>query len=45
MEQEGMDFGLVSEQSVHEIISGVRDAVNTVTYVMILVIICNNTTT
>jgi hypothetical protein len=35
-------FGLVSEQSVHEIVSGIRDAINRVANVLILVIICSN---
>jgi hypothetical protein len=32
-------FGSVSEQSVHEVVSGIRDAVNRKTDVLILVII------
>jgi hypothetical protein len=28
----GYGFGLVSEQSVHEVVSGIRDAVNRVKY-------------
>jgi hypothetical protein len=35
-------FGLVSEQSVHEVLSGIRDAVNRVTDALKLVIICTN---
>jgi preprotein translocase subunit SecG len=38
----GYGFGLVSEQSVHEGASGTRDAVNKVTAVLILFIICTN---
>jgi hypothetical protein len=33
-------FGSVSEQSVHEVVSGIRDAVNRVTDVLILLLIC-----
>jgi hypothetical protein len=40
----GYGFGLISEQSVHEVVSGIRDAVNRVTDVLILVIICTNIT-
>jgi hypothetical protein len=34
-------FGLVSEQSVHEVVSGIREAVNRVIDLLILVIICS----
>jgi hypothetical protein len=34
----GYEFGLVGEQSVHEVVSGIRDAVNIVTAVLILLL-------
>jgi hypothetical protein len=34
----GYGFGLVSEQSVHEVVSGIRDAVNRVIDVLILLL-------
>jgi hypothetical protein len=37
----GYRFGLVSEQSVDEVVSGIRDAVNIVTDVLIL-LFCTN---
>jgi hypothetical protein len=36
----GYGFRLVSEQSVHEIVSGIRDAVNRVIDVLILLLFC-----
>jgi hypothetical protein len=36
----GYGFGSVSEQSVHEVISGIWDAVNRVTDVLILLLFC-----
>jgi hypothetical protein len=38
----GYGFGLVSEQLVLEVVSGIRDASRRVTDVLILVIICTN---
>jgi predicted Na+-dependent transporter len=38
----GYRFGLVTEQLVHEIVSGIQDAINIVNDVIILVIICTN---
>jgi hypothetical protein len=35
----GYGFGLVSEQSVHEVVSGIRDSVNSVTDVPILLLL------
>jgi hypothetical protein len=34
----GYGFGLVSEQSVHEVVSGIRDEVNRVIDVLILLL-------
>jgi hypothetical protein len=34
------EFGPVSEQSVHEVVSGIRDAVNRVIDVLIFLLIC-----
>jgi hypothetical protein len=39
----GYRFGLVSEESVHEVVSGIRVAFNRVIDVLILFIICTNT--
>lgn len=40
----GYEFSLVSEQLVHEIVSGIQDADDRVTDLPILVIICSNLT-
>jgi hypothetical protein len=40
----GYGFGSVSEQSVHEVVSGIRDAVNRVIGVLILLLFCTKVT-
>jgi hypothetical protein len=40
----GYGVGSVSEQSVHEVVSGIRDAVNRVIDVLILLLFCTKVT-